>query len=65
MARFMGRPEERISLQNDDDPRLNLPHVTARPDLEGRSARHVWETLCQQANIVFEGTFHDPEGGAA
>ena len=52
-------------LQTEDDPRLNLPHATGRPDLGGRSAREVWETLCQQANIVHEGTFHDPEGGVA
>ena len=50
-------------LRNDEDPRLNLPDVVARPHLEGRSAREVWETLCRQANIIHEGTFHDPEGG--
>jgi hypothetical protein len=51
-------------LRSADDPRLNLPNAVARTDLEGRSAREVWEMLYQQANIIHEGTFHDPEGGA-
>ena len=50
------------SLQNEADPRKNLPHASARPDLDGKNAREVWETLCQQANIKHTGTFHEPEG---
>lgn len=50
-------------LRHDDDTKghKNLPEAVARPDLEGRSAREVWETLCRQANIVHSGAFVDPE----
>lgn len=49
------------SLQKDNCPRKNLPHADARPDLENKSAREVWETLCQQAKINHSGLFVDPE----
>lgn len=48
-------------LQVETDPRRNLPNATARPDLEGLTAREVWDNLCRQANIEHAGTFHDPE----
>jgi len=48
-------------LTHDDDPRNNLPHAVARPDLVGKTAQQVWDELCQQAQITHLGTFHPPE----
>lgn len=42
------------------DPRLNLPHAIARPDLEDISVWEVWQMLCQQAKITHTGLFVDP-----
>jgi len=49
-------------LRQDSDPRNNLPAAIARPELEGRSVKEIWETLMAQANISHTGIFHDPEG---
>ena len=48
-------------LRREEDSRLNLPTAVTRPDLEGKTAREVWATLCQQANIEHVGEFHPPE----
>lgn len=48
-------------LQHESDPRNNLPNAVPRPDLEGRTARDVWEALLQQANIEHTGAFTNPE----
>jgi hypothetical protein len=48
-------------LRQDSDPRNNLPAAVPRPELDGRNAKQIWETLLQQANIEHTGTFHDPE----
>lgn len=50
-------------LQTENDPRLNLPIAVARPDLNGKSVREIWQTLCFQANISHTGVLKDPEGG--
>ena len=47
-------------LQHESDPRNNLPVDVARPDLVGKTAREVWATLMQQANIQHTGNFTDP-----
>lgn len=48
-------------LRRESDPRQSLPTAFARPDLEGKTAREVWEILCEQAHIIHQGHFHDPE----
>ncbi|MDZ4802531.1 MAG: hypothetical protein SGI92_30600 [Bryobacteraceae bacterium] len=55
-----GARTHKHSLQNEEDPRRNLPATVARPDLEGKSPREVWTILCRQANIVHVGEFVDP-----
>jgi hypothetical protein len=35
--------------------------VVPRPDLSGRSMRHVFEEFCRMANLHFSGIFFDPE----
>ncbi len=52
-------------LVRDDDPRLNLPIAIAQPDLDGKSMKEIWATLCRQANIIHTGKFIDPEGAVA
>lgn len=52
------------NLTHDDDPRNNLPHAVARTDLQGKSAKEVWDDLCLRANIIHTGTFFAPETGA-
>ena len=52
-------------LRREEDARLNLPSALARPDLDGKTAREVWQTLCQQANIEHVGEFHPPEEEAS
>ena len=47
-------------LRREEDARRNLPTAVARPDLEGKTAREVWEDLCQRANIQHTGRFIDP-----
>ncbi|MEW6238137.1 MAG: hypothetical protein AB1656_22335 [Candidatus Omnitrophota bacterium] len=51
-------------LQDDNDPRKNLPYSIPRPDLNLKeySVRKIWEILCQQANIRHSGHFIDPAG---
>ncbi len=44
----------------DSEPARNLPTAIARPDLDGKNARQVWDVLCRQANILHRGKFHDP-----
>ncbi len=46
----------------DEDSRKNLPTAVARKELEGKTAREIWEILCKQANITHIGAFIDPEG---
>ncbi len=58
--RDVGRTHKH-SLQKESCSRKNLPHADARPDLEDKSAREVWEILCQQAKINHTGSFIDPE----
>jgi hypothetical protein len=48
------------SLDDASDPRLNLPKAAARPDLNGKTPREIWQILCQQANIKHTGNFKDP-----
>lgn len=52
-------------LHDEEDPRRNLPQAISRQDLKGKTARQVWELLCQQANIVHTGRFFDPENGSS
>jgi hypothetical protein len=47
-------------LQDEADPRLNLPTAIARPDLEGKSVEEVWRILCRQALIEHSGKFIVP-----
>jgi hypothetical protein len=47
-------------LRDETDPRANLPHAAARPDLTDKSAREVWLDLCQRAKIKHTGIFNDP-----
>jgi len=44
----------------ESDPARNLPHAVARPDLEGKTLRAIWEILCEQAAINHVGAFIDP-----
>lgn len=49
-------------LRTDACPRKQLPHATARPDLDidKQTPREIWETICREAGIVHEGKFVDP-----
>jgi hypothetical protein len=49
-------------LQKETDPRNNLPIAIARNDLAGKTAAEVWKDICQRANILHTGIFHQPEG---
>jgi hypothetical protein len=48
-------------LRQDSDPRNNLPIAVARTELDGSSAREIWEDLMRQAKIEHTSTFHDPD----
>jgi len=50
-------------LRRETDPRNSVPTAVARADLEGKSARGVWNDLCERAKIEHAGTFSDPQGG--
>jgi hypothetical protein len=57
-----GHRNHKHSLHLEEDPRRNLPtNVHPRPDLEGKTARQIWETLCREAHIRHNGRFVDPE----
>jgi len=45
----------------DQMAKQNLPHATARIDLEGLSTSEIWAIMCEQANILHEGTFYAPD----
>ncbi|MGH8500005.1 MAG: hypothetical protein ACREEM_26330 [Blastocatellia bacterium] len=49
------------ALQTESCPRRNLPHADARPDLENKTAKEVWEIVCKQAKISHIGIFNDPK----
>lgn len=51
-------------LQDEADPRLNLPTAIARPYLEGKSVEAVWKILCRQASIEHCGKFVIPKEAA-
>ena len=55
-----GSRTHKHSLEKEEDPRVNLPFSMARPDLEGKSPRAVWDDLCRRAKIKHVGTFDDP-----
>src|SRR6266480_5550381 len=48
------------ALTDASDSRLNLPTAIARPDLENKLPREVWQILCDQVLIEHTGTFFDP-----
>ena len=48
------------NFRSESDPRAQLPHAVARPDLENASPEIVWIDLCERANIHFTGLFIDP-----
>lgn len=47
-------------IRKDSDPRMDLPHAEARPDLIGKTPKEVWEDLCKRAKIEHTGNFVDP-----
>lgn len=47
-------------LRRDSCPRKNLPTRIARPEFETMTAPEIWSNLCQTANVVHQGIFHDP-----
>lgn len=47
-------------LRRDSDPKNNLPKAVARKDLEGKTAKDVWEDLCKFAKITHTGKFNEP-----
>lgn len=49
-------------LQEEQDSRKNLPVAQSRPELNlmTMNVGEIWAILCQQANIVHNGTFHEP-----
>jgi len=50
------------SLQTGRCPDRNLPDgVVARPELAGKSPREVFESFCELAGIVHDGSFHEPD----
>lgn len=57
-----GTRTHKHSLWEEEDPRRNLPsNVIARPDLEGLTAKKVWDKLCIEAKITHKGVFEEPE----
>jgi len=61
-----GSRTHKHALVEEDDPRRNLPtRVTPRPDLEGKTAKQVWDKVCQEAKIEHTGKFISPERGRA
>lgn len=46
--------------RKDSDFRKNLPTAVPRPDLDGKSAREVWQDICMNAKITHTGNFADP-----
>lgn len=44
-------------LQNETDPRNNLPFALARAELMAMPANNAWTWVCQQANINHTSTF--------
>lgn len=57
-----GSRTHKHSLHVEEDPRQNLPtKVKPRPDLERKTLREVWETLCREAKIVHNGRLVEPE----
>ncbi len=51
------------SVHDESSIRRHLPDPTPRADLDltAQSAKQIWETLCQEANITHLGEFVDPE----
>ena len=49
-------------LQNETDPRKNLPFADTRTDLENKTPLEIWQILCTQASINHTGKFYDPSG---
>jgi hypothetical protein len=57
-----GSRTHKHSLHLEEDPRQNLPtKVIPRPDLERKTLREVWETLCREARITHNGRLVEPE----
>ena len=59
-AMHSGSRTHKHSLQHEDDPRRNLPIVTARPDFERLAPGLVWAKLCAEAKIIHIGQFVNP-----
>jgi hypothetical protein len=52
-------------LKTERCPRQNLREcVMPRPELEDKTPRQIWDTICRQANIDHTGGFEDPSEGA-
>jgi hypothetical protein len=49
-------------LRRETCPRDNLPNASSRSDLDGKTAREIWNELCELAHIEHAGKFQDPEG---
>ncbi len=47
-------------LTDEEDPQKNLPEADARPDLEGKTPRQIWEVICREAKIGHKGRFREP-----
>lgn len=48
-------------LKDERDVSMNLPFAIRRDDLVDRSVKEIFDILCENANITFNGTFHSPE----
>lgn len=47
-------------LRSKEDTRRNLPTAIARPDLNFKRPKDVWDDLCERARIEHTGKFIDP-----
>jgi hypothetical protein len=43
-------------LVGERDPAVNLPNAEGRPDLRKKTVLEIWNILCDQANIIHNGT---------
>jgi hypothetical protein len=64
----MGGPDHRGAgrfhyhcMRNAADIRQNLPFAESRPDMDGLTAKQIWEQICIEGKITHTDLFFEPE----